>query len=493
MNAQLAARSRTAARRVRTALLNLRDLLLSAGPLAFLAVGLVVLAYWWLQPNPPRRVTLATGPAQSAYAEFGQRYRAALAAQGIEVELLESEGSSANLQLLREGRADLAFVQGGTGELREEDEEALESLGSLFVEPVWIFYRADAARHAAARKKHATALNRTHLDSLAQLHGLRVNVGTPGSGLPNLMDKLLEANHVEPQALVRTQLGQTPATVDFLAGRLDALVFASAPESLMVQMLLQTPGVRLMDFPQNEAYSRRFPFLTPVTLPRGVADLAANVPPADVRLVASTTSLLAREGTHPALLQLFAQSAQTLHGGAGWFNRARDFPNTRHSELPIAAEGERAINGSPPLLQRYLPFWIANLVERMWLVLGVLLAAMLPLSRVVPPLYQFRVRSRVFRWYGRLREIEDEGEVGATPAQELQAQLDRLEAQVEKVSVPLSYADELYALRHHIQIVREKLRATAPPGAPGDGTPSAQAGDSAADAPAAAPGGPRPG
>ncbi len=227
----------------------------------------------------------------------------------------------------------------------------------------------------------------------------------------------------------------------------------------MVQMLLQTPGVRLMDFPQNEAYGRRFPFLTPVTLPRGVVDLAGDVPPSDVRLVASTTSLLARDGTHPALLQLFAQSAQTLHGGAGWFNRARDFPNTRHIELPIAAEGERAINGSPPLLQRYLPFWIANLVERMWLVLGVLLAAMLPLSRVVPPLYQFRVRSRVFRWYGRLREIEDQFEVGGLPPQELLAQLGQLEAQVEKVSVPLSYADELYALRHHVQIVRQKVAA----------------------------------
>ncbi len=454
MNVMLAARSRTAARRVRTALLNVRDLLLSAGPLAFVAVGLVVLAYWWLQPNPPRRVVLATGPAQSAYAEFGQRYRQALAAEGIEVVLKESEGSSANLQLLREGAADLAFVQGGTGELRPEDADTLESLGSLFVEPVWIFYREDAARRVAPGGR---------LTRLAQLQGLRVNVGTPGSGLPTLVDRLLEANHVEPARVRRTQLGQTPATVDFLAGRLDALVFASAPESLMVQMLLQTPGVRLMDFPQNEAYSRRFPFLTSVTLPRGVADLAGDVPPTDVRLVASTTSLLARDGTHPALLQLFAQSAQVLHGGAGWFNRARDFPNTRHSELPIAAEGERAINGSPPLLQRYLPFWIANLVERMWLVLGVLLAAMLPLSRVVPPLYQFRVRSRVFRWYGRLREIEDQFEVGGQPPAALLEQLGKLEAQVEKVSVPLSYADELYALRHHIQIVRQKVAGPVAP------------------------------
>jgi hypothetical protein len=184
------------------------------------------------------------------------------------------------------------------------------------------------------------------------------------------------------------------------------------------------------------------------------------VPPRDVRLVASTTSLLAREDTHPALLQLFAQAAQTIHGGAGWFNRAREFPNTRHAELPIAKEGERAINEPAPLMQRYLPFWIANLVERMWLVLGLLLAVMLPLSRVVPPLYQFRVRSRVFRWYGHLREVEDDLEAARATPEELRERLDRLEAQVEKVSVPLSYADELYALRNHIHLVRKRLPRT---------------------------------
>lgn len=435
----------------RNTLLTLRDLIVSAGPLAFLALALVVAAYWWLNPNPPNQVTLATGPAQNAYEEFGKRYQKALAADGIEVVLLPSEGSSANLQLLRDGKADLAFVQGGTAELQPDDREQLVSLGSLFVEPVWLFYRADSAL-----KIHRSG----RLDSLRQLRGLRVNVGSEGSGVPTLMDRLLDANRVEKGQVKLSRLEQTPATMAFLAGKLDALVFASAPESLMVQMLLQTPGVHLMDFAQHEAYGRKFPFLTPVTLPRGVVDLAGNVPAHDVRLVASTTSLLAREGTHPALLTLFAQNAQTLHGGAGWFNRAREFPSTRHSELPMAKEGERAINEPVPLLQRYLPFWISNLIERMWLVLGILLAVMLPLSRVVPPIYQFRVRSRVFRWYGRLREIENDLESGKALPQDLLVALDTLEAHVEKVSVPLSYADELYALRNHIHLVRRKLLRT---------------------------------
>lgn len=432
----------------RNTLLSLRDLIVSAGPLAFLAVGLLVLAYWWLNPNPPKTVTLATGPAQSAYEEFGKRYQKALAVDGIEVRLLPSDGSSHNLQLLREGKADVAFVQGGTAELQPDDADQLVSLGSLFVEPVWLFYRTDSAERA---------YNTPRIDSLRQLRGWRVNVGSDGSGVPKLMERLLDANKVSPGSVQMFRLEQTPATVDFLAGKLDALVFASAPESLMVQMLLQTPGVQLLDFAQHEAYARRFPFLTPVTLPRGVVDLATNVPARDVRLVASTTSLLARDATHPALLTLFAQNAQKLHGGSGWFNRAREFPNSRNSELPMAKEGDRAMNEPVPMLQRYLPFWMANLIERMWLVLGILLAIMLPLSRVVPPLYQFRVRSRVFRWYGRLREIENDMEAGKADSAELLKALNALEAQAEKVSVPLSYADELYALRNHIHLVRKKL------------------------------------
>ncbi len=432
----------------RNTLLSLRDLILSAGPLAFLGVGLLVLAYWWLNPNPPKSVTLATGPAQSAYEEFGKRYQKALAVDGITVQLLPSEGSSHNLQLLREGKADVAFVQGGTAELQPDDADSLVSLGSLFVEPVWIFYRTESAERT---------VNTARIDSLRQLRGWRVNVGSEGSGVPKLMERLLDANKLPAGSVKMSRLEQTPAVVEFLASRLDALVFASAPESLMVQMLLQTPGVQLLDFAQHEAYARRFSFLTPVTLPRGVVDLATNVPPRDVRLVASTTSLLARDGTHPALLTLFAQNAQKLHGGAGWFNRAREFPNSRHSELPIAKEGDRAMNEPVPLLQRYLPFWLANLIERMWLVLGILLAIMLPLSRVVPPLYQFRVRSRVFRWYGRLREIENEMEAGKADTAEMLKALNALEAQAEKVSVPLSYADELYALRNHIHLVRKKL------------------------------------
>ena len=434
---------------IRYTLLSLRDLLVSAGPFVLLTIGLLVLAYWWLDPNPPKRVTLATGPAQSAYAEFGARYKKALAANGIEVVLLPSEGSSANLQLLMQGKADLGFVQGGSRLAKEGDDTAPVSLGNLFLEPVWLFYRVDAAQKSA----HTDTLT-----GLPQLKGLRVNVGTAGSGVPTLMNALFELNRIETSGIALSELDQTAATVAFLGGDLDALVFASAPESLMVQMLLQTPGIKLMDFTQNEAYSRRLPFLAPVSLPRGVVDLAADVPASDVRLVAPTTTLLARPRLHPAILQLFSQASLALHGNAGWFSRSHEYPIAANAEFPLAKEAQRTIRDGVPLMQRYLPFSLANLLERMWLSLGIIIALLLPLSRIVPPLYEFRIRSRVFRWYAQLREIENRLDAQPENAKSLLDDLKRLEALVGKVVVPLSHADELYALRNHIEMVRKKLR-----------------------------------
>ncbi|MGF6348067.1 TAXI family TRAP transporter solute-binding subunit [Variovorax sp. W2I14] len=444
-------------RTLKLILLSIRDLIASAGPIIFLVIGLLIAAYWYLQPQPPKHVTLATGPTGSAYAEFGKRYAAALKANGITVALKPTSGSSENLELLRKGGADVGFVRGGSADPVADEEAGLSSLGSLFYEPIWLFYRADSA--LKVDKKTGT------LTSLTQLRGLRVNVDMPGSGLPEIMERLFKANRIGPDDVLLSNLEQAAAAEALQAGLLDAIVLSSAPQSPQVQRLLRAGDIKLMDFGQADAYSRRFPFLSAVTLPRGVVDLSKDLPPSDVSLLAATTSLLSREETHPALRQLFAQSAQTVHSDAGWFNRARDFPNTRTSELPVSPEGDRAINGTPPFWQRYLPFWASNLVERMWLVLGGLLVLMLPLSRVIPPLYQFRVRRRVFRWYARLRDIEGKVDGKTGERDTLLKELDDLDRVVNKVAVPLSYADELYALRNNIYAVRKRVLAGSAKGA----------------------------
>ena len=440
---------------LRLSLLSLRDLLVTGGPFILLALVLLAVAYWTLDPTPPSRVVLATGPEQGAYAEFGTRYKAHLARFGIDVELRRTQGSAENLALLQSPDAgvDFAFVQGGADRVRQPDEPpptGLLSLGSLFYEPVWLFYREATAR---------ARLGIERVDNLGQLRGWRVNIGAEGSGITNLMLRMLDANGLEQGDLIAQRLGQTAATVSLLAGDTDAVVYTSAPEAPLVQMLLLTPGIRLMDFPQAEAYARRLPALTPVTLPRGVVKLAEDIPDHDVRLVAPTAVLVARQDAHPALQQLFVQAASAIHGDAGWFQKRGEFPNMRASELPLSKEAKRFYQFGPPFLQHYLPFWAANMIDRMWVVLASIIVVLIPLSRVVPPLYELRVRSRVFRWYAKLRQIEAGLAEAPRDPQPLMDDLDELDAHVAQLQVPLSHADELYALRSHIDLVRGKLRA----------------------------------
>ena len=437
---------------LRHTLLSIRDVFATAGPFVVLTLALLVVAYWALDPAPPKRVVLATGSELGAYSEFGKRYARILKQYGVSVELRNTQGAAENLNLLRDPQSgvDIAFVQGGADELMrpaDDEDDPLVSLGSLFYEPVWLFYRTDAAQRR---------LGTPQLSGVAQLAGWRVNIGAPGSGVPNLMAKLIDVNGLEVNAITLVRKPQTPAVVDLLAGDLDALVFAAAPESLMVQMLLQTPGISLFNFGQADAYSRRLSYLTPVTLPRGVVDLARDLPPQDVRLIAPTATLVARKGMHPALVQLFVQAAREVHGGAGWFQRKGDFPTGASIEHPLSKEAQRFYASGTPLLQRYLPFWLANLVDRMWPVLVTIVAVLIPLSRTLPSMYEFRVRSRIFRWYARLRSVEHD--IGQRPADELQRELDDIEAKVANLVVPLSHSDELYSLRGHIVMVGKRLR-----------------------------------
>jgi len=433
-----------------------RELLIALVPV----VLVIALALWGafvlLRPSPPKRVVLLAGTEQGAYSEFGRRYAEELRRYGIQVDLRETHGAAENLRMLRDPAqpGDIGFVQGGSGEaVRAVDEDTsghrLMSLGGLFYEPVWLFYREAAIRKGGRE---------VPLTELAQLQGLRVNTGSRGSGAPNLFSKLLFANRIERSSIQETRLDPTPAVTAFLTGELDAIVFVSAPESPLIQMLLLTPGVKLADFAQAEAYTRRLPFLSALVLPRGVADLAHDIPPQDIHLIAATAELVARDSTHPALVQLFVQAAQKIHGETGWFARTGQFPRASDTGWALAPEAARIYRSGPPLLQRYLPFWIANVIDRMWVALASILVVLIPLVRLIPPVYRFRIRSRVFRWYRRLREIEARSLDGSTPHEQLASELNTLEARLERIAVPLSYADQLYSLKGHIDLVRSRLK-----------------------------------
>jgi TRAP-type uncharacterized transport system substrate-binding protein len=448
---------------IRDTLISARELAVTVGPFVLLTMALLVGAYYLLKPTPPKRVVLATGSEQGAYAAFGKLYQEELKRYGIEVVLRPTAGSRENLRQLLDPKSDvqLAFVQGGSasaqpaaGEAEQGEKVPLISLGSMFYEPLWLFYRAEVAKK----------LNREGvIREFSQLRGLRVNVGARGSGIPGMMSRLMAANLMDRDDIRRSNLELTPAVMALLGGELDAVAMVSAPESQLVQMLMQTPGIRMFEFAQAEAYARRYRFLSAVTLPRGVVDLSRNVPPHDVVLVAATCSLVAREDLHPALAQLFVQAAGRIHGGAGWIARAGQFPTAANTEFPLARDAERYYRTGPPAMQRYLPFWLANLVDRMWVAFISIIAILIPLSRILPPLYTFRIRSRVFRWYRDLRHIEEELARKEPDRAKLLKELEKLEAKAERVHVPLAYTDELYALRSHIDLVRARLKGAPTP------------------------------
>ncbi|MBA4177849.1 MAG: C4-dicarboxylate ABC transporter substrate-binding protein [Leptothrix sp. (in: Bacteria)] len=461
----------------------------SAGPLAqaaLLAVAALVLWVAWqvLQPTPDKRLVIATGPEQGAYDDFARRYLPLLQAQGVAVELRATQGSGENLALLRDARSgvQVAFLQGGAlapDAGAPANGSGVVSLGSVAVEPLWLFVRDDSLRRLSKGRPP---------DRLAALAGWRIATGPPGGGTGLLFRQLAAASGLtaaEP-AGTTASTAAAPATgdsgnavnsvVDLVQGRVDALALVSAAEAPLVRYLLATPGVQLLGAAQAEAYARRFPFLRALTLPRGTIDLAANRPSQDLPLVATTATLAVRADLHPALVQLLLQAAHQVHGQPGWFQRGGDFPQPSADELPLAAAADRYYRNGPPWLQQYLPFWLANFVDRMWIVLLPLLAALLPLSRIVPPLVTLRLRSRVFRWYAHLRDIEAALEAPGADYAALRQRLERLDAQTEHIGLPLSFTNELYDLRGHIHLVRKRLQARAA---------DAPAGAGAADQPAA--------
>ena len=429
-------------------IVSLRDMLVAMGPTVLAVIAVAVLAYLWVDPAPPRKLTMATGQFNSAYQEFGRQYAAILARDEITLTLEPSLGSQDNLERLIAGKADVAFVQSGSTVDGQAEREGLISLGSLFTEPVWLFLRE------SARVNHLT-----------ELKGKRINLGPEGTGVPRLFRQVLDANGIDPKELQIGALENTPATMELLAGRIDGLVFSSAPEAPLIQMLLQTPGIKLFNFTQADAYTRRLPFLTHVVLPRGIVDLGRDIPSQDYHLIAPTATLVAREDLHPALVGLLVKSAGEIHGKAGWFQQQGQFPSPKYTEIPVAREAERYYRDGPPFLQRYMRFWLANLAERLWVVVVAPAALLIPLSKIVPPIYVWRVRSRVYRWYGELRKVEQELEATPFDAREaaregLLLRLEEIEDRVNHISIPLAYAEELYRLRSHINFVRERVRGT---------------------------------
>lgn len=427
----------------------LRDLALAALPIVLLAALAVWVLTTFVQPAPPKRVVMSTGPLDGAYHAFALRYRAHLAGYGIKLELKPSAGSVENLRRLRtrEDGVSIALVQGGL--VTAEDAPGLMSLGSMYYEPVWVFYRGSR-----------------DLDLGAQLRGKRIAIGPEGSGTRAAALLAMRVTGLAERPTVLSDLGGMRAAEALIAGKVDAVFYVAAAEAPAVQRLLAAPGVRLLGIRRAEAISRRLPNLHRLTLPEGAVDLARNIPPRRMEMLAVTANLVASEDLHPVIVDLLLEGAKKVHGGAGLFQRAGEFPAPLDAELPLSPDAERFYRGNPSFLRRYLPFWMVVWVNRVLIVAIPLLILALPFLRFVPLLYRWGVRRRIYRWYGELREIEGDVRRGEGDRERLAERLDQLEHRVKALHVPAAYTSEQYELSLYIRMVRDLLREGGAPGAP---------------------------
>jgi TRAP transporter TAXI family solute receptor len=423
-----------------------RDVIRATGLTVALVVAILLIAAHYLDPAPPRRIVLASGTESGMYHRHALRYGEILARDGVTLEERLSGGAVDNLRLLRDPKSgvDVAFLQAGVATSVEA--AGLEMLASLYYEPLWVFYREDAT---------ITRLN--------QLRAKRIAVGGPGSGTRAFAAQMLEANGIAEANSQLVGAGNLDAVHALQKGDVDAAMLVGSAKSPAIALALTDPTLKLMSFERADAYTRRFPFLRRLTLPAGTIDFERNIPERDVTLIGAQAMLAARADYHPALVSLLFDAAREIHGGQGEFEAPGEFPGTARVDLPVSDDADHHRRFGPSFLHRYLPFWAATFIERTIILLIPLVVVIVPLINLLPQILRWRVRSRIFRWYGELALLERDVRTrsGAPPIERWLADLDRIERAVEGIRTPASYASEAYTLREHVGLVRRAIVAKA--------------------------------
>lgn len=407
--------------------------------LAILVAGFAV-AYLFVEPAPPNEIEIATGDSGGAYYAFASQYRKEAARSGVALNLRKTSGSIENLRLLRDDSSgiQIALVQGGTGDAAAP---GLMSLASLYYEPVWLFHRGDRP-----------------IARLTELRGRHISIGPEGSGTRAVALRLMEDNKLINNTKI-SPLGGGEAAAALRRGDIDAAFFVASPRAGYVRDLLAAADIQIMSFARAGAYERRHRFLSRVTLPMGVIDMARNLPRRDVTLLAPTAALVARDDLHPALIELLLRTAGAIHRAGGLFENPGEFPSGEHLDFALNEDAARYLKSGPGFLQRFLPFWIANFLDRTKVLLLPLITLLIPLFRILPPAYRWRMRSKIIGCYRSLAELESDLR-DRPPGGDLAryaAELERIDDEVSLMHLPPGYLDAVYALRLHIDLVRARI------------------------------------
>ncbi len=395
---------------------------------------------WLIYSGPPRHLSIACGAPGRPTALLADRYARVLARQHVALRQHTTAGTLESLDMLATpgSGVDLAFVQGGV--TTAEQSPDLVSLGSIEYVPLWIFHRRSLGNALL----------------LQDLKGRRVALGSARTGLNRVAGKVLALAGVNEASSRFSPLSGAAAVKALEVGEVDAAVFMGPPEDPLIQGLFRNPELRLLQIDEISAIRARLPFLHLLTLPRGAIDLAARIPPADVPLLASTMTLVTRESLHPALVYLLMEALTEVHRQPGLLNEKNTFPADRDVDLPLSPTAERYFRSGTPFLQRHLPFWLASALDRALFALIPLAAILIPALRLLPALYAWRVRSRLFRWYAKLLQLEARTMDTRHPMdrEEILRALDQIEAGVNGLRIPLAFTHERYILREHIELVR---------------------------------------
>jgi TRAP transporter TAXI family solute receptor len=410
------------------------------GLLALIVVAGFIFTYQYVGAPPPKAIRIATGAKNGAYYAFAQEYARLMRNDGILLEVVSTAGSVENIDLLKKGEVSLALVQGGSA--TADDKEHLQSLGSLFLEPVWVFTRKQKS-----------------IKRLTDLKGKRIAVGSAGSGTYLLTAQLLSATGLTESNTTLVRADSAQAITLLSQGGIDAAFFVASPEAPIIHSLIERPELELLNFERAPAYSHLFPFLAPVIVNEGVLNLQQNIPSHDITLVAASANLAARADLNDSLIPALLNAVTRVHQMGGVLEQRRQFPSVDFVDLPLNEDAQRYITEGPSFLFRWLPYGTAMLLDRLKILILPLLALLIPLFRAAPPIYIWSVRSKIYRWYTAVREIDSLIRQGAdaADAQLARERLSSLEGEVASVSVPLSYMGELYHLRLHIGFLQEKL------------------------------------
>lgn len=422
-----------------------RDLFATALPVALISAVAIGLAYRYVQPAPPSTIVISSGPAGSLFQTYAEKYRPILARSGIRLEIKPSGGSLDNLKRLLDPNSniDVGFVQGGIA--TNVDISSVVSLGSVFYEPLAIMYRSPKP-----------------IERLSELSGKRVAIGPEGSGTRLLALALLKANGIEPEGSTRLlSLAGEPAAQALLKGDVDAAFLSGdSAAGRTIGQLLRAEGIRLFDFPQADAYQRRFRYLSKLEFPAGAFDLGKNLPPQPLVMLAPTVELIARGNLHPALSDLLIETAQQVHGRATLIQHAGEFPAPLEHEYAISSDAARYYKSGKTFAYRHLPFWLASLADRVLVMLVPIAVVLIPGLRFLPALYSWRIRRRIHRRYGELMAIERAALAPVVSPEERAAlllRLDEIERSVIAGKIPASFANQTYVLREHIEFARARL------------------------------------